>query len=123
MLRVKNIHTYYGLSHILFDVSLAVDAGVDFPSLYADALAGRPARGPREWRVGLRRRNLAFDLRRAARVLAGPPAGVSIPWPGRRRAVFELLFERAGGMILRRDDPGPGRAHALRMLDRAVRRV
>jgi len=27
MLRVENIHTYYGLSHILFDVSLAVGAG------------------------------------------------------------------------------------------------
>ena len=27
MLRVDKIHTYYGLSHILFDVSLAVDAG------------------------------------------------------------------------------------------------
>jgi branched-chain amino acid transport system ATP-binding protein len=27
MLRVNNIHTYYGLSHILFDVSLAVSKG------------------------------------------------------------------------------------------------
>jgi len=27
MLRVENIHTYYGLSHILFDVSLEVDRG------------------------------------------------------------------------------------------------
>jgi branched-chain amino acid transport system ATP-binding protein len=27
MLRVDGIHTYYGLSHILFDVSLEVDAG------------------------------------------------------------------------------------------------
>lgn len=27
MLRVENIHTYYGLSHILFDVSLTVDPG------------------------------------------------------------------------------------------------
>jgi branched-chain amino acid transport system ATP-binding protein len=27
MLEVKGIHTYYGLSHILFDVSLKVDAG------------------------------------------------------------------------------------------------
>jgi branched-chain amino acid transport system ATP-binding protein len=27
MLNVKNIHTYYGLSHILFDVSLAVSKG------------------------------------------------------------------------------------------------
>ena len=27
MLRVENIHTYYGLSHILFGVSLNVDEG------------------------------------------------------------------------------------------------
>ena len=27
MLEVEGIHTYYGLSHILFDVSLKVDAG------------------------------------------------------------------------------------------------
>jgi len=103
-------------------LGLAVDAGVDFPRLHAAALLGRPERGPGSWPVGLRRRNLVFDLRGLAGVLRGRPRGLDVPWPGRLRTLRRVLGERAGGLVRRPADPAPGRAHLLRLLGRALRR-
>ncbi|MHC4473837.1 MAG: ATP-grasp domain-containing protein [Planctomycetota bacterium] len=101
-------------------LSLALDAGVDFPALHVEALLGRPAAGPDRWRIGVRRRNLAFDVRWAARVLRGRPAGLDVPWPGRARALADVFLERAGGIVHRRGDPSPARSHLVMLARKAV---
>jgi predicted ATP-grasp superfamily ATP-dependent carboligase len=101
-------------------LGLAIDAGVDFPARHVAALLGEPADGPATWRTGIRRRNLAFDLRFAGNVLIGPPRGVSIPWPGRWATIFRLMVEESPGLIYRTRDPAPGRVHALRLLGKLL---
>jgi predicted ATP-grasp superfamily ATP-dependent carboligase len=102
-------------------LGLAIDAGVDFPRLHVAALLGIRARGPVAWRAGLRRRNLAFDMRHAALVLRGPPAGLDVPWPGRLGAVVRVLGEKARGLVHSRYDPAPGRAHLIGLLGKAFK--
>ncbi|MHC4913607.1 MAG: carboxylate--amine ligase [Planctomycetota bacterium] len=104
-------------------LGLAIDAGVDFPALHVRSLMGEPEPGPPGWEIGLRRRNLAFDVRRTARVLRGRPDGLEVPWPGRLATLRGLARERAGGIVHRRGDPAPGRGHLLRLLLKAVGRA
>jgi hypothetical protein len=103
-------------------LGLAVDAGVDFPRLHVAALLGETARGPISWRTGLRRRNLALDVRHAALVLHGRPRGLDLPWPGRLATVARLLGENARGLVRSRYDPAPGRALLLGLIRRVFTR-
>ncbi len=103
-------------------LALSIAAGVDFPTLHIEALLGRPRTGPEEYPVGLRVRNLAFDLRWAAGVLRGAPRGSPVDFPGRLRALLALLTSRAEGMIGQAGDGAAGRAHMLRLLTKAVNR-
>jgi predicted ATP-grasp superfamily ATP-dependent carboligase len=97
-------------------LGLAIDAGVDFPALHvASLLGGRPT-GPDTWRTGLRRRNLAFDLRYLASVLAGRPRGVLLPWPGRFTTLCRVMVDDSPGLLYRTDDPAPGREHFARLV-------
>jgi predicted ATP-grasp superfamily ATP-dependent carboligase len=93
-------------------LQLAVDAGVDFPTILVDAACGAPARPAPKYKVGVRLRwewgdvdNLAVRLRRSPAWLALPDGA-----PGRLKGVVD--FARAfgpgtRGEILRRDDPRP----------------
>jgi len=103
-------------------LALAIAAGIDFPALHIDAILGRPRIGPEEYRTGLRTRNLAFDLRWAAGVLRGAPAGSPVAYPGRLRALMGLLTSRAKGMIWEPGDGAAGRAHMLSLMNKAVNR-
>jgi len=101
-------------------LGLAIDAGVDFPALHVASLLGETATGPDRWLTGLRRRNLAFDLRYLASVLAGRPRGVAIPWPGRLATLSRVLFHDSPGLIYRTDDPAPGREHFARLVRKVL---
>jgi hypothetical protein len=106
-------------------LGLAIDAGVDFPALHVAGLLGagnpdREIRGPDGWTVGLRRRNLAFDLRHALGVLRGLPEGLDLPFPGIRDTLKRMIVDDSRGLLYRTDDPAPGRAHLLRLIRKAL---
>jgi predicted ATP-grasp superfamily ATP-dependent carboligase len=103
-------------------LGLAVDAGADFPAAWVAAALGGQAEPGAAYRLGVRRRNLSFDLRRTLAILAGRPREIEIPWPGRVRAVVELLLGGAPGLFSRADDPAPARAQALHLLGRLLDR-
>jgi predicted ATP-grasp superfamily ATP-dependent carboligase len=102
-------------------LALAIAAGVDFPALHLDAVLGRARTGPKGYDLGRRVRNLDFDLRRTAAVLAGR-RGADGKRTGRCRALFDLLFTSEPGMIAEAGDPAPARAHLLSRFLKAVRR-
>jgi len=93
-------------------LQLAIDAGVDFPTILVDAASGSPARPAPKYKVGKRLRwewgdvdNLAVRLRHSPTRLALPDGA-----PGRLKGLVD--FARAfgpgtRGEILRRDDPRP----------------
>jgi len=102
---------------------LAVASGVDFPFLlYRLATEGAcPER--LDYRVGVRGRWLAGDLRHLFEVLRGRPAGWSDAYPTRLRSLVE--FVRPGGRDLHYDDlwlsdPAPFVAGLLRGLQRSI---
>ncbi|HYV84808.1 MAG TPA: ATP-grasp domain-containing protein [Patescibacteria group bacterium] len=81
---------------------LAIASGVDFPFLiYRLATEGAcPER--LDYRVGVRGRWLAGDLRHLAAVLRGRPAGWSGPYPTRWRSLVD--FVKPGGREVHYDD-------------------
>ena len=93
-------------------LQLALDAGVDFPSLLLSRARGGRERGPARWRTGVRSRwewgeidHLLARLRRGPRELALPPDA-----PSRTRTMLQLLCPWRPGdrlEILRASDPGP----------------
>ncbi|HET7228999.1 MAG TPA: ATP-grasp domain-containing protein [Longimicrobium sp.] len=92
-------------------LQLAIDAGVDFPALLLDALAGKPAVPPPAYRPGVRSRwwwgevdHALARLRRSPRALSLPPGE-----PGRLAAVARCLAPHRGdrGEVLRWSDPLP----------------
>jgi len=93
-------------------LQLAIDAGVDFPSLLVDLFAGARPEPVRAYRTGVRLRSEFGDLDHALAVARGRAA------PGARAGVLAalgVLLRPAGPHcrweILRRDDPRPfGRA-------------
>jgi len=101
-------------------LGLAVDAGVDFPALHVASLTGRRAVGPDPWRTGIRRRNLAFDLRHLAEVFAGRPRGLEIPWPGRISTLWRVMVDDSPGLIYLTGDPAPGRENMARLVRKAL---
>src|SRR5258706_3994805 len=76
---------------------LAIASGVDFPFLiYRLATEGAcPER--LDYRVGVRGRWLAGDLRHLAAVLQGRPAGWSGPYPTRWRSLVDFVKPGGGG--------------------------
>jgi predicted ATP-grasp superfamily ATP-dependent carboligase len=81
---------------------LAIASGVDFPHLlYTLAVEGKcPERF--DYRIGVRCRWLAGDLRHLGRVLRGRPAGWTDAYPSRLRSLLDFL--RPGGGDLHYDD-------------------
>jgi predicted ATP-grasp superfamily ATP-dependent carboligase len=93
-------------------LQLAIDAGVDFPTLLVAAAAGEPVAPVTSYRAGVRSRwwwgdvdHLIARLRRSREALALPPDA-----PGRWRALLDFLTIHPRvdqEEILRRDDPRP----------------
>jgi predicted ATP-grasp superfamily ATP-dependent carboligase len=93
-------------------LQLAIDAGVDFPSLLLDAALGNSRRAAAAYTTGIRSRwfwgdvdHLLTRLRRSSAALSLPPGT-----PGRWAAVRDFLTIRRRvdrEEILRRDDPRP----------------
>jgi predicted ATP-grasp superfamily ATP-dependent carboligase len=99
-------------------LQLAIDAGVDFPRLLVERALGAAARGPADYRVGVRNRwwlgdvdHLLLRLRRSDEALSLPPGA-----PPRWGAVLDFLkLWRPGdrGEVLRADDAWPGVREAV----------
>jgi predicted ATP-grasp superfamily ATP-dependent carboligase len=93
-------------------LQLAIDAGVDFPSLLAARACGERVFGPREYKLGIRSRwewgevdYLLARLRRSNAELSLPPSA-----PGRLRAVLRSLVPWVPGdrpEVFRLTDPAP----------------
>jgi predicted ATP-grasp superfamily ATP-dependent carboligase len=94
-------------------LQLAIDAGVDFPALLAEAALGLPARELLPYRVGVRSRwswgvvdHLLARLRRTDRQLGLPPGS-----PSRTATVVMILASlirtEDRDEVFRLDDPGP----------------
>ena len=93
-------------------LQLAIDAGVDFPAILADAVAGVPQSVPQPWRAGVRSRwewgdmdhLLLRMIRSRARLKLSPQA------PGRLRVLADFLTHRLGRdhlEVFRFGDPAP----------------
>ena len=93
-------------------LQLAIDAGVDFPAIVADAVAGVPQTVPQLWRPGVRSRwewgdvdhLLLRMIRSRARLKLSPQA------PGRLRVLADFLTHRFGRdhlEVFRFGDPAP----------------
>jgi predicted ATP-grasp superfamily ATP-dependent carboligase len=93
-------------------LQLAIDAGVDFPSLLVDVALGNAPRPATTYATGIRSRwfwgdvdHLLARLRRSSAALSLPPGA-----PGRWAALRDFFTVRRGidrEEILRRDDPRP----------------
>ena len=102
-------------------LQLAIDAGVDFPSLVADMAEGRTPAEPPAYRTGVRCRWLAGDLDSLLLVLLKRRGRANIPpgHPGRLRTLRSFLQFRDQQQRLeieRRDDLGPARLEWRRRL-------
>jgi predicted ATP-grasp superfamily ATP-dependent carboligase len=90
-------------------LGLAVDAGVDFPRLWAEGWTGPPP----SYRAGVKRRWLAGDLRRAGAAWAGPPPGYPGPFPSFGRALADVALGTGVDFVFRFGDPLPFAAELL----------
>lgn len=104
-------------------LQLAVDAGVDFPSLLVQAMEGLPNQTRTEYQIGVRSRwwwgdvdHLIARLRQSSAELALEPGA-----PGRARAVVDFLTAFGPGHrneILRWSDPRPALRETLKWIRR-----
>ena len=101
-------------------LALAVDAGVDFPRLLADALVGAPPPEPPVPRPGVRTRNLELELRWILAVLRDRRPAFVPRIPRRRalRAALGLVVPRPRFDVQRLADPLPGLVDLLRIATR-----
>ena len=106
-------------------LQLAIDAGVDFPSLLVDAALDRPVSAPPPYRTGVRLRwwwgdvnHLLARLRHSSDRLALPPNA-----PSRVRVLRDFLIPRAANRneTLRADDPRPFLVDSLQWLKARIR--
>ncbi len=103
MLEVKNIHTYYGLSHVLFDVSLKVKQG-EVVSLIGRNGAGKTTTirsimglvRPREGQI-------TFQDRDITRLATYHIARLGISWVPDNRRIFADLTVAENLEVARRD--------------------
>ncbi len=101
-------------------LQLAVDAGLDIPRLWIDALAGRPLEEPPGYRPGVRSRWLLGELDHALALARGATDTAGRSGLG---AALSVLLRPVGGPcrweVLRREDPAPF-AHEARAWLRAL---
>lgn len=102
-------------------LQLAIDAGVDFPSLAVAVACGEPLPDPPQYRIGVRSRWLAGDLDALAMLLFKSRARLQLPpsHPRRWRALCDFISLRGASPALeleRRDDSAPARLEWRRRL-------
>ena len=95
-------------------LQLAIDAGVDFPSIAVDLACGNQLPSNPVYRSGVRLRWLAGDLDAMIAMLIRSRRRLNLPdsHPGRLRTLREFLDFRTTDVhfeIERSDDPGPAR--------------
>lgn len=91
-------------------LQLAVDAGVDFPRLWLELLAGERVTPRFDYAEGVVRRWVWGDVKRLAHIAGGAPAGFPGRWPTLGEGIRELLGPQPPGTrseTLQRDDPLP----------------
>jgi predicted ATP-grasp superfamily ATP-dependent carboligase len=91
-------------------LQLAIDAGVDFPRLWAAVLSGEPTDGAPGYETGKTVRWLWGDVKRFLFILAGPPPGYTGAFPGFWQGIRELLGAQPPGThleIWQASDPWP----------------
>jgi predicted ATP-grasp superfamily ATP-dependent carboligase len=106
-------------------LQLAIDAGVDFPTLLVSRALGRDVRGPDRWKVGVRGRwywgdvdHLITRLRRSDAVLALPPDA-----PSRASVIWDFVSASLAGardQVFRWSDPMPFLFESVRWLTRSA---
>jgi len=107
-------------------LQLAVDAGVDFPSLLVACAEGSPPQSPPVWRTGVRTRwwwgdldHLVTRLRHSRQALHLAPEA-----PSRGRAALDFLagtFSTAHNEVLRMDDPMPAVRETVQWFRQLIR--
>ena len=91
-------------------LQLAIDAGVDFPTLWIALLTGEPIGVPVSYREGVTLRWLWGDVKRFLHILRGRPAGYQGAYPSVAAGFRELLGPQPPGTRLEawdRRDPWP----------------
>jgi hypothetical protein len=91
-------------------LQLAIEAGVDFPRLWAAVLSGEPIDGAPGYVTGKTVRWLWGDVKRFMFILAGPPPGYTGAFPGRWQGMRELFGAQPPGTrleIWQVSDPWP----------------
>lgn len=104
-------------------LQLAIDAGVDFPSLLLDIAQGAQPAAVGSYRTDVRSRWLLGDLDVLLTVWCRRRRSLNLPrgFPTRLGLLREFLRFRAPGLhyeVMTRDDPGPGRRELWRWLCR-----
>jgi len=104
-------------------LQLAVAAGVDFPRLWLEILAGSPPPPQVAYTEGVTLRWLWGDVKRFAAIMLGPPARQTTRYPGRFHGVRELLGPQPPGTRLetwQRADPWPAVGEWVQGLEELV---
>ena len=94
-------------------LQLAIDAGVNFPCILADMVAGHLPPTLPSYRAGVRSRWLAGDLDSLLMLLTRSRNRLAVPLshPGRLSSLWEFMHFWGSDLryeVERRDDPGPG---------------
>jgi predicted ATP-grasp superfamily ATP-dependent carboligase len=88
-------------------LQLAIDAGVDFPSLAWQLALGQRVDVPSRYEIGVRNRWLLGDLDHLLRRLRDTDSVLTQGMPSRLRAVVDFLTPQRRDEIFRVDDPRP----------------
>jgi predicted ATP-grasp superfamily ATP-dependent carboligase len=109
---------------------LAVLSGMDFPALLADLYFSDPLEDPsnllRDYKVGVRARNLELDILWILTVLKGKKRYPFLPMPGRGEAVKALIALMNPGYrfdILSLDDPLPGLFEIRKIIQKVGKKI
>jgi predicted ATP-grasp superfamily ATP-dependent carboligase len=107
-------------------LQLAIDAGVDFPTLLVDAALGRPAAHPPAYRTGVRLRWWWGDVNHLLARLRHSPDRLSLPAnaPTRGALLRQFIAWRRGDRneTLRVDDPRPFVVDTMQWVSARLRR-
>jgi predicted ATP-grasp superfamily ATP-dependent carboligase len=102
-------------------LQLAIDAGVDFPSLLVSSSLGQNPPSVNEWKVGLRSRWFWGDVDHAITLLRRSRARLHLPpdAPGKVRTLWAILaatFQPSRDQVFRLSDPAPALAELMARL-------
>ena len=93
-------------------LQLAIDAGVDFPAILMDIVAGQPPASPPEYRIGVRSRWFWGDVDSLLAVLLHSRSALNLPesHPTRLRLLWDFMHlfgKKQFYEVFRRDDIAP----------------